>query len=319
MPELPTDWSPLPGPALHGRIAAASALARKKRKRNEEFQRVLGLMGPRGTTDPPPRNGEADASNSKRLVAHMLGDVVLAGTTFDVRLAGGRFCGLVRKGQHVMPDVPALSTLRTSSKELTYRTLSSFSFEGESGTGLREELGLDGRGDSTISIEYSFREDSPHLSIRGEIRSPMLADALRVNQYSPLTLALREVERGETIPVEAWAPDGSTSRATVAEGPPAGGAARCPAPASPKGRGVDRPLLHVPGRRVLGHAVLPDNTPEGETFPRGELLRLRDTVPGRRHEREARIILHAPGPGRRLIMPREEPRRASTSSTLTTR
>ena len=124
------------------------------------------------------------------------------------------------KGRTSCPDVPALSTLRTSSKELTYRTLSSFSFEGESGTGLREELGLDGRGDSTISIEYSFREDSPHLSIRGEIRSPMLADALRVNQYSPLTLALREVERGETIPVEAWAPDGSTSRATIVEDRP---------------------------------------------------------------------------------------------------
>ena len=220
IPQWPTDWSAFPGPVIHGRIAAATGLARKKRKKAEEYQRVLSLMGPRGVPAPAAEDADRDASNSRRLVAHMLGDVVLAGTTFDVRLAGGRFCGIVRKGADVMPGVPALSTLRTSSKDLTYRTVSSFSFEGESGTGLREELGLDGRGDSTISIEYSFREDSPHLSIRGEIRCPTLPGGACVEQYSPLTLSLREVARGETVEVEAWAPDNSVSKAVVAADKP---------------------------------------------------------------------------------------------------
>ncbi len=196
IPHWPTDWSPFPGPVIHGRIAAESGLARKKRKKAEEYQRILSLMGPRGAPDLSTPDADRDASNSRRLVAHMLGDVVLAGTTFDVRLAGGRFCGIVRRGVDVIPGVPALSTLRTSSKDLTYRTVSSFSFEGESETGLREELRLDGRGDSTISIEYSFREDSPYLWISGEIRFPTLAGGMRVEQYSPLTLLLREVARG---------------------------------------------------------------------------------------------------------------------------
>jgi hypothetical protein len=251
VPDRPTDWSSFPGPVIHGRIDAASVLVRKKRKKSEEFQRILTLMGPRGAADAAPSDADPDSSNSKRLVAHMLGDVVLAGTTFDVRLAGGRFCGMVRKGHDVLPGVPALSTLRTSLKDLTYQTVSSFSFEGESGTGLREELGLDGRGDTSISIEYSFREDSPHLSIRGEIRFPRFADSVRVDQYSPLTLALREVDRGQSIEVEAWAPDGSMSKATVAP---------------------DRPPVVLPGarhrlpRKDGGFIVLCYSCPDGGSW-----------------------------------------------------
>jgi hypothetical protein len=152
-----------------------------------------------------------EETRSHRLVAHMLGEVLLAGSGFDVRLSGGRFCGIVRQGKDIVPRFPAISSIRLSGRQHTFRTTSSFSFEGDAGTGLREELTIDGEGGAGLSIEYSFRDDCPGLSISGEIRFPRLGEASCVEEYAPLAFALREVDRGEPAEIRAQAPDGSVS------------------------------------------------------------------------------------------------------------
>jgi len=216
-----SDWTPFTTPLLHSKLAATAALARKKRKRAEVVQDILARLGPREMPDNEKPTTGNESPNSLRLVAHMLGDVILAGTSFDVCLSGGRFCGLTRQGRDLVPRFPALSTLRLSGKTLAFRTASSFSFEGESGTGLREELVLRDSAEAGISIEYSFRDESPRLSISGEIRCPRFPESSRVDEYAPLVIALRELARRETVEILAAAPDGSSSAATV----PADGAA----------------------------------------------------------------------------------------------
>jgi hypothetical protein len=147
----------------------------------------------------------------------MLGDVSLAGSGFDVRLQGGRFCGITRQGKELMPVRPARSFLRSRGGLWQYRTVSSFSFESDHGTGLREELRIDGREDSVISIEYSFRDDSPLLSIALEIRYPQLPSGAQVDEYAPLAIPLRLLKKGEAATIEVAAPDGSTSSVMVSE------------------------------------------------------------------------------------------------------
>jgi hypothetical protein len=152
-----------------------------------------------------------------RLVAHMLGDVALAGRDFDVKLSGGRFCGITRRGSWLLPSRPALSYLRIQGRTTPFRTLSSFSFEGENGTGLREELGIEGENGSRLSIEYSFCDDSPLLSVSAEISYPHLPDTRIVEEYAPLAIALAELPKGGTITLEAIAPDESATTITLAE------------------------------------------------------------------------------------------------------
>ena len=120
----------------------------------------------------------------------MLGDVSLAGSVFDVRLQGGRFCGITRQGRDAHAGPPG-TVLHPHGAEASARTgrVSSFSFESDHGTGLREELGIDGREDSVISVEYSFRDDSPLLSITLEVQFPGPAAGAQVDEYAPLALA----------------------------------------------------------------------------------------------------------------------------------
>jgi hypothetical protein len=95
--------------------------------------------------------------------------------------------------------------------------VSSFSFESDHGTGLREELRIDGREGSSVSIEYSFRDDSPLLSIGLEMQFPDLPPGTQVEEYAPLALALRLLKKGETATIEVSAPDGSTSSVEISE------------------------------------------------------------------------------------------------------
>ncbi|HEY9593160.1 MAG TPA: hypothetical protein VHE79_01690, partial [Spirochaetia bacterium] len=145
--------------------------------------------------------------------AHMLGEVTLAGSDFDVRLVGGRFCGAVSRGRELMPRRQASSYLRTAGRTHYYRTISSFSFEDDTGTGLREELALDGGEGAAIKVEYSFRADCPLLSIGVEVSYPSLA--FDVEEYAPFAIAVREMKRGDSALVEVTAPDDSASTLTV--------------------------------------------------------------------------------------------------------
>ncbi|HTP58915.1 MAG TPA: hypothetical protein VMM82_08360, partial [Spirochaetia bacterium] len=214
---LRADWSPFPASVLRARLKATAGLARRKRKKTEEYQDLLSTMArvdlPAGQTDAE----QEQSPNRMRLVAHMLGDVALAGRDFDVKLSGGRFCGITRQGSWLLPSRPALSYLRVQGRTTQFRTLSSFSFEGENGTGLREELGIEGENGASLSIEYSFRDDSPLLSVKAEISYPPLPAARIVEEYAPLAITLAELPKGGTVTVHATAPDESAAAVTLAE------------------------------------------------------------------------------------------------------
>ena len=213
-----SDWSAFPAPMLRAKLAAAEALTRKKRKKTEEYRDLLSLLAP---GDPPLPAAEAKPRESPsrlRLVAHMLGDVALSGSDFDVHLVGGRFCGITRRGADLLPRRPAVSSMMLAGKTISYRTQSSFSFEGENGTGLREELALDGGKGGALSIEYSFQDDSPLLHVSGEIRHPHVETAGTVEEYAPFAITLAEIARGATVEVEVAAPDESVYTARLGEG-----------------------------------------------------------------------------------------------------
>jgi hypothetical protein len=148
----------------------------------------------------------------------MPGDVTLAGSAFDVRLSGGRFAGAMRRGKDLLPRRPARSYVRMRGAASCLRTLSSFSFESEAGTGLREELGFDGSNGSVVCLEYSFRDDSPVLSIAAELRLPYFTPDTRIEEYAPLAIALRDLGRNEKVTVESASPDESPASVVLAEG-----------------------------------------------------------------------------------------------------
>ncbi len=219
------DWTSFPIPRLHAGLEAAAAVARKKRKKSEEYLDLLQRMAAPGVAPSAPRRriaegartGPGDAHNRQRLVAVMSGEVTLAGSAFDVRLVGGRFAGVMRRGLDLLPRRPARSYLRIRGAASCLRTLSSFSFESETGTGLREELGMDGRDGAMVCIEYSFRDDSPVLSIAAELRLPNFGPGTRIEEYAPLAIALRDLGRNETVTVESAAPDESPGSVVLAE------------------------------------------------------------------------------------------------------
>ena len=213
---FPLDWSPFPPPRLRAMLSATAALARRKRKRTEEYADLLGRLAM--SSDPAPDvTPAAGRGHERRLVAHMLGEVSLAGSDFDVRLAGGRFCGATLQGRDLLPRRAAQSYLRVAGKTLEFKTTSSFSFEGDTGTGLREELRLAGRESAFLSLEYAFCDDSAFLTVSGRIRYPDLPAKACVEEYAPLAIALRELHRGETVRIEAVAPDESAAVASIGE------------------------------------------------------------------------------------------------------
>jgi len=210
------DWGPFCIPDLHAVLEETAAASRRKRRKNEEIGALLATLG-------APRSGIPAAEAPKRsyqprLVAHMLGDVTLGGSVFDVRLHGGRFCGIVRQGIDLMPLRPASSFFRVGRSLTSLRTVSSVSFESDAGTGLQEELGMDGRDGTLVRIEYSFRDDSPDLSILLDMEMPPLPAGSQVEEYAPLALALRALRKDETAAIEVFAPDGSASSVEVSEG-----------------------------------------------------------------------------------------------------
>jgi hypothetical protein len=218
-PQLPgladirQDWSAFPAPLLRQALVGAGAGARKKRKRNDEYRELLSCYS-LGAADTDPAHKASSQSTlpaGSHLVAQMLGEVSLAGSSFDVRLAGGRFTGIARGGHDFLPLRPARSYLRVSGRHLHFHTRNSFSFEGDGGTGLREVLGIDSPERASLDIEYSFREGSPLLEITAEVRWPAMPPAETVDEHAPFVITLRELGRSEEALITAEAPDGSTA------------------------------------------------------------------------------------------------------------
>jgi hypothetical protein len=211
------DCLPFTLPQLHAVLDSTAPLSRKKRKKNDEFGALLGALGAPGDTAASAPAAGPSRHRQQRLIAHMLGEVTLAGTAFDVRLRGGRFCGIVRHGADLLPNRPARSFFRTGRSVRPLRTVSSVSFETDHGTGLREELGLDDGKPSVVRIEYAFQDDSPRLVISVDVDFPELPAGSQVDEYAPIALALRLLRKDEEAAVEVTAPDGSASSVAVSE------------------------------------------------------------------------------------------------------
>ena len=227
VPGLPPGFDPgrdiFPAPLARDRLSRAAPLSRKRRKKAEEYQRLLALLSPPPLRGEPieesgPKKPAREELQARLPVAHMLGEVTLAGNDFDVRLAGGRFLGITRGNLPLLPLRKAASYLRTGGRTHVFRTRGSFSFETASGTGLREELMLEGPGDrgGSLAVEYSFRDDSPLLSIRAEMTWPRMEGSAPLEECVPFAIVLREVA-GPVASVESTAPDGSTARFIVRE------------------------------------------------------------------------------------------------------
>ena len=212
------DWSPLSVPGLHAALDDTAGISRKKRKKTEEYDALLNRLGSTADGTSQAETEILDPHRQLRLVAHMLGEVTLTGSLFDVRIHGGRFCGITRQGKDLLPLRPALSFIRAGRSLWSFKTVSSFSFESERGTGLREELGMDGKEGALVRVEYSFREDSPLLSIALEVRFPDFPPGAQIDEYAPIAIALRTLKRGEPAAMEVSAPDGSCSSVEVSEG-----------------------------------------------------------------------------------------------------
>jgi hypothetical protein len=209
------EWRLFPATTLRRRLEAAEGLRRKRRRRSDETRDLLALLSA-ATPDPsvpapsPPRR-YAD----RGLIAHMQGEATLSGDIFDVHLAGGRFCGLARGREALTPQRPAVSWLRVNGRTLIARGRSAFSFEGDDGTGLREDLVLEPGG--SVVVDYTFRGEHPYLAVEASYTFPAFTPDTVVDEWAPLAFALAEVPAGREMPVAFEAPDGSTGTCLVAE------------------------------------------------------------------------------------------------------
>ncbi len=145
----------------------------------------------------------------------MQGETTLAGPAFDVRLGGGRFCGLVHGREALTPLRPAGSWVRAAGRTIAARGRSAFSFEGDGGTGLREDLVLEPGG--SLVVDYTFRGDDPVLAVEGAWIFPTLSSGTVVEEWAPLVLALAETVPGRDVEIVFEAPDGSSGTCLIAE------------------------------------------------------------------------------------------------------
>ncbi len=213
--------------SIRKKLDAASPLQRKKRKKNDDYRGILSILSSSDRAPQPPDAGEKTTAGSaqadgKVLIAHMQGDVALSGRLFDVRLRGGRFCGIERQGRRVTPDFPAVSSITVMGKTTPFKSRTSVSFEHGDGTGLRDELAAEmelerGRKDTAgLTVEYEFQEGSPELLISAELRYPRCGEVV-IEGTSPLVLALSELAGDEPAVIVVTCPDGSGSRHMIRE------------------------------------------------------------------------------------------------------
>jgi hypothetical protein len=206
---------------LRWKLALSSPLQKKKRKKGEEYRQILNALSlPGGAAsfgdDPLYHEASVKHPKEKTLVSHMQGDVTLAGKDFDAKLSCGRFCGIARQGRFLLPNILASSFITINGKTYPFKSRSSISFEGEAGTGLRDDLVIDGyleKQDSTahLIVEYEFRGDAPELLISSVLRYPRLTAGQTVDMLAPLVISLMAVKNTVRVGVDATCPDGSHS------------------------------------------------------------------------------------------------------------
>jgi hypothetical protein len=214
-------WDSMPAHLIREKLDSSSSYQKKKRKKNDDYKKILSLIASASSPDDASQEADEPAGKAGRdttLVAHMQGDVALAGESFDVRLTGGRFCGIERRGRHMVPAIVASSHITISGRTYAFKSKSAISFEGNDGTGLRDELVAEIERDraekeaALLTVEYEFKDNLPELFISAEIRYPLLSREQIVEGAAPLLLSLLELEGGVPASLEVTYPDGSMAR-----------------------------------------------------------------------------------------------------------
>ena len=281
------SWRLFPAIPLRRRIASVERARQKRRRHAEETRDLLARLSA-ATPDPPSPPPEAPRRYTDRgLIAHMQGETTLAGAAFDVCLAGGRFCGLVRGREALTPQRPAGSWVRAGGRTIAARGRSAFSFEGDGGTGLREDLVLEPGG--SLVVDYAFRADDAVLTVEGSWIFPGLSAGAVVEEWAPLVLALADLAPGQDIGVDFEAPDGSTGASVLAERD----GWRTVAGSRFRVKAGDREVLLEArgGAPAWGSVPLPHRALEARPArPRGESRRRRRSRAGGVARRLARIL-----------------------------
>jgi hypothetical protein len=219
LPVSQCSWSALPVGILRDRLAAALVVQQKKRKKNEDYKKILDLLVLQDTfadtgSGKRTEEGAGTRRHERTLVAHMQGDVTLIGSHFDVRLSGGRLRGIMKNDNFVTPGDCTASFITVNGKTFAFKARGAISFEGDSGTGLRVDLEPDGKSAAafsggSLSLEYEFRGDLPELNISLTARYPKLTAKQIVNALVPLSLPLLELKGGASVSLDVVCPDGS--------------------------------------------------------------------------------------------------------------
>jgi hypothetical protein len=221
----PADpWPGLPVQIARNRISFLAQIQRKKRKKNDEYRAILDGLSFSSLWD----EGRADIgapaeTREKTLVAHMQGDVTLAGTAFDARMSGGRFLGIAKQGRFLTPNAPAQSSMTIGGKTYRFKSRSAISFEGDAGTGLRDDLVLEfgsprgGMDAGRLGIEYEFRGDASELCITAVLKYPNLQGRETVDAVTPLSFIVAEQGPDSPIQIAVENPDGFASSLSLEE------------------------------------------------------------------------------------------------------
>lgn len=215
-------WRFIPARSLRSGISASAAYRTRRRKKNEDYRRILDLLSfstaVEQEEEPPDENLPAE----RNLTAHMQGEVALAGSDFDVRISGGKFCGISRRGAFLLPNVPAASHVVAGGKTFPFKSMGSLSFDEDGGTGLRDESVLEVRGKEAtakalLTIDYEFRGSCPELLISVMLRLPQWPPDARLEHTTPLSLFLCRLGRSSPAEIEVGCPDGSAGTYRVVE------------------------------------------------------------------------------------------------------
>ncbi len=219
-PECGREW--ISAHSARAKMALASGYRLRKRKKNEEYRKILSFLSPQGVpaaaeameARPEP---EKKKQRKKSLLAHMHGDVTLTGKEFDVKLSAGRFCGIMTRNTFILPNTPSSSFITVNGKTYGYKTISAVSFEEDDGTGLRAELSGEYPSRGGLILEYEFAGENPELLISAVIHYPLLAPEHTLDGSAPLVFALQELPRNEPAVLSVVCPDGSEARHLLQE------------------------------------------------------------------------------------------------------
>lgn len=166
-PEPITFAAAVHAPDLHAAIHATRVRKQRKTRANtRELLETLAWGGALPTSDGKRQLAAARQrlkSESREFVASMMGDISLAGSSFDACFSSGRFCGFSIASDGFGPTITRVAPAGPHLREMTFAELepaTCFSFDSANSRGVRVVCRAPG---SVFACDYSFVLDFPVL------------------------------------------------------------------------------------------------------------------------------------------------------------